>query len=212
MSRLPRIVEPEILDSLPPDDPLAVKGRRDLRRINFLMGNARWILRQVSQHPAARRGIVELGAGDGDLLMRLAAHGPATGCDLAPRPTDLPENVTWLEGDLFSRESELEGGVLVVNLFLHHLEPADLARLGAIANRFSVLLFVEPHRSRLALGLAGMLLPFVSAATRHDMPVSIRAGFIEKELPEYLGLFSAWRVRERSTWRGALRVLATRES
>jgi hypothetical protein len=43
------------------------------------------------------------------------------------------------------------------------------------------------------------------------MLVSIRAGFVPGELPERLGLDSAkWRVHEETTWRGGLRMLASR--
>jgi hypothetical protein len=34
-----RLVQPEILDTLPPDDPRALRSRRDLRRVNAWMGN-----------------------------------------------------------------------------------------------------------------------------------------------------------------------------
>ena len=44
-----RLLVPEILDGLPPEDPEARRSRRDLRRINFLMGNERWIARQVRE-------------------------------------------------------------------------------------------------------------------------------------------------------------------
>jgi hypothetical protein len=45
-ARVERVVKPEILDDLPMDDPSARASRADLRRINFLMGNERWILKQ----------------------------------------------------------------------------------------------------------------------------------------------------------------------
>ena len=68
-----RVVIPELLDHLPADDLEALRSRRDLRRINFLMGNERWVCRTVSQFPdAANRGIVEIGAGDGMLCNKLA--------------------------------------------------------------------------------------------------------------------------------------------
>src|SRR5690606_611777 len=43
----PRVVLPEILDSLPPDDPRAIRSRGDLRRINRLMGSLGWLLRAL---------------------------------------------------------------------------------------------------------------------------------------------------------------------
>lgn len=211
MSSLPRHVEPEWLDSLDPGDARAVRARRDLRLINFLMGNTAWILRQIALRPeSAYRGIVELGAGDGRLLASLAKWGPATGCDLAPRPPDLPTEINWLEGDLFSRDDALSGGILVANLVLHHFSSAELLHIGRIAERFDSFVFVEPHRSRCALALSCLLSPLVSGVTRHDMPVSIRAGFVAGEMGEALRLSPGWSVTEVSHWRGSLRIAAGR--
>lgn len=211
MIPLPRHVEPEWLDSLNPDDPRAVRARRDLRLINFLMGNEGWLLRQVAaRKETARHGIVELGSGEGHLLRRLARSGSATGCDLAPRPPDLPREIDWREGDLFSLAEPVSGGILVANLVLHHFSATDLLRIGRIAGRFDTLLFVEPHRSRCALALARLLSPLVGEVTRHDMPASIHAGFAAGELGEALGLSSGWSVTEVSHWCGSLRFVARR--
>jgi len=211
MIPLPRHVEPEWLDSLDPDDPRAVRARRDLRLINFLMGNEGWLLRQVAARTEkAGQGIVELGSGEGHLLRRLARSGPATGCDLAPRPPDLAREIDWLEGDLFSLAEPLTGGILVANLVLHHFSAEDLLRIGRIADRFETLLFVEPHRSRRALALARILSPFVGEVTRHDMPASIHAGFAAGDLHEAMGLSAAWSVSEVRHWCGSLRFVASR--
>lgn len=206
-----RVVEPEILDSIDPRDSRAIRSRRDLRMINFLMGNERWIVDQVAAHPSsAAKGITELGAGSGELLGRLARFGPAAGYDLLPRPLRLPKDVVWKQGDLWQHADEIEGGILVANLFLHHWLPDDLLRLGALAERFELLVFVEPLRTSAAGKLGSCLRPFVSDVTKHDMMVSIRAGFVAGELPELLGLSARWKISERSDWRGGHRVLASR--
>jgi len=208
-----RRLEAEIIDGIDPDHPWAIRSRRDLRLVNLLMGNERWILRQLRRSPkAARDGIVELGAGGGELLRSLAKHGPATGIDLAPRPARLPAGVAWRQGDFRQRADELRGGVLVANLFLHHLDDEELAWIGSLADRFRLLLFTEPHRSEEALWMADRIVPLVGEATRHDMPASIRAGFVEGELPQALGLGRDWQVSERRTWRGGHRVRAWREA
>jgi len=70
---LTRRVEPETLDHLREDDPRAIRSRRDLRRINRIMGNTGIVdslLNRSLTHPPSR--IAELGAGDGSLLLRLA--------------------------------------------------------------------------------------------------------------------------------------------
>jgi len=205
-----RVLEPEILDGLDPGDPEAVASRRDLRRINFLMGNERWILRQLRARPdELSKGVVEWGAGTGDLLGKVASMAPASGVDLVPRPAGLDSSVGWRQGDVF--EEVDGGGVLVANLFLHHFDKEGLARLGQIARRFSRLCFVEPLRTPGSLALGRGMLPFVNRVTRNDMIVSIRAGFVPGELARMMGLDPAeWKVSERCSWRGGLRVLAWR--
>ncbi|TAE78457.1 MAG: hypothetical protein EAZ65_05780 [Verrucomicrobia bacterium] len=210
-----RIVEPEMMDQLPPDDPEVLRSRRDLRVINFLMGNERWIARQVGHLPMAReKGVLEIGAGEGDLLRRLAKEYPAiplAGCDLAPRPQGLPGQIAWHRHDVFELRDGVSGGILVANLFLHHFEAPQLMRFRELMRNFEVICINEPLRGEATLVNARVMLPFVGRVTRHDMLVSIRAGFRLGELPALLGLDSAaWRIREESDWRGGLRVLACR--
>jgi hypothetical protein len=57
-----------------------------------------------------------------------------------------------------------------------------------------------------------MLLPLAGEVTRHDMPASIRAGFLKGELPSLLGLDPArWNVKEYESGRGSLRLIASRK-
>lgn len=210
-----RSVIPEILDHLPADDPEAMRSRRDLRRINFLMGNERWVCRTVEKfHTVARKGIVEIGAGDGLLCGKLARIFPkaeVAAYDLAPRPDGLVERVVWHRGDLFQTSAPTTGGVLVANLFLHHFEEEPLARLGRWAEGFEVMVISEPDRARLPHVLGGLLHPWINRVTKHDMHVSITAGFSTGEITAFLGLDPMrWQVRESSTWQGARRVICWR--
>ncbi|MEO1844804.1 MAG: hypothetical protein ABGZ37_11065, partial [Akkermansiaceae bacterium] len=61
-----RVVQPELLDELPFDDPDALRSRRDLRFINGVMGNFRWMRRRLAGRAEGR--VIELGAGDGAFL------------------------------------------------------------------------------------------------------------------------------------------------
>lgn len=210
-----RVVRPEILDHLPADDPEAARSRRDLRTINFLMGNERWICRTVRRFPeTAARGIVEIGAGGGALAGKLAGlfpDAPLTACDLAPRSASLDGRVLWSQGDLLADGTSMSGGVLVANLFLHHFEGEALRQLGKLCDGFEVVVFNEPDRGFLPHVLGMLMWPFINRVTRHDMHVSIRAGFAEGELAGFLGLDpETWRVRETSTWRGARRMIGWR--
>jgi hypothetical protein len=208
-----RVVEPEILDLLPAGDPAARRSRRDLRLLNALMGNERWLERQVVRHArAAVCGVVELGAGEGRLAARLARRFPVTAVDLAPRPCGLPGQVEWRQGDVLAVLPGLTGGVLVTNLFLHHFEGEALAMLGRAAAGFAVVCGCEPWRVPLAHWLGHLMGPWVNPVTRHDLHASIRAGFRRGELPELLGLAGGgWEWRESADLRGALRLVAGRE-
>ena len=213
MSR--RVVIAELLDHLPADDPAARRSRRDLRRINFMMGNERWVCRTVRRfRDAAKRGIVEIGAGDGLLCGKLAELFPQAAVaayDLAPRPSKLAARVEWQRGDIFASPAPAGGGVLVANLFLHHFEGAALTALGEWLQNFEVLVINEPDRARLPHLLGGLVHPWLNRVTRHDMHVSIRAGFAAGEISRLLGLDSScWRTRESSTWRGARRVVVSK--
>lgn len=73
-----RELEPELLDDLSPADPGAVGARTELLRLNSLMGNAGILAHafsvQLAQTSFRSRPLqlVELGAGDGTLLLQLA--------------------------------------------------------------------------------------------------------------------------------------------
>ncbi|PAW74616.1 MAG: hypothetical protein B9S38_02960 [Verrucomicrobiia bacterium Tous-C4TDCM] len=192
-----------------------MRSRIDLKVINFLMGNERWIARQVREFPEVRaRGVLEIGAGEGTLLERLGkAHPgiPLKACDLAPRPGWLPEEIAWDQRDVFECLAESSGGILAANLFLHHFEEPELSRFGPLMRNFEVICINEPFRTAQTITDARFMRPFVGRATKHDMVVSIRAGFVPGELPELLGLDAAeWKVHEETSWRGGLRVLASR--
>lgn len=102
----------------------------------------------------------------------------------------------------------MTGGVLVANLFLHHFEGESLRMLGKLCGGFEVVVFSEPDRAILPHMLGVLLWPAINRVTRHDMHVSIRAGFAAGELPELMGLEpEKWTFRETSTWRGARRVI-----
>ncbi len=210
-----RVVVPEILDHLAADDPEAMRSRRDLRRINFLMGNERWILETLQRLPEApKKHILEIGAGDGMLCGKIAQAFPQAAVeayDLAPRPETLDREITWHRGDLFKAPPPNQAGVLVANLFLHHFEGEALATLGQWLEKSEVLVFNEPDRCQMPHLLGTLMHPWINRVTQHDMHVSIRAGFAAGEMTRLLGLNKPhWQIRETSTWRGARRVVACR--
>jgi hypothetical protein len=213
MRELNRVIIPEILDSLNPSDPRAIRSRRDLQWIDLYLGNSRWIVRQLKTQTPPPAQIIEIGAGEGDLCRKVQASLPSstvTGLDLIKRPTNLPAIIRWIGGDFFQTLPNIDADACVGSLILHHFSDEALRDLGVRLQSFRSLTFCEPLRSRLPLFLSKLSCPFLSEVTRHDMPASIRAGFRPGELPALLGLDSnKWSVSESSHWRGALRLAAS---
>lgn len=219
---LARVLEPETLDHLAPDDPVAQRSRRDLRRVNAFMGARRILARTLTRAAPADPGralrIVELGCGDGRLMLDVAQHRgtrwPAVTLDLLDRqpivdPATLAAYAAagWQARTLVrdvmdwatSRDAAARWDVVVANLFLHHFEGAALRRvLAGCAARADALAACEPRRSRFALS-ASHLIFFLGAnsVTRRDGVLSVRAGFVGGELGATWPAASAqWQLEE----------------
>jgi len=210
---LARALEPESLDHLAPDDPVAQRSRRDLRRVNAFMGARRILARALARAVVAGAGadananaplrILELGCGDGRLMLDVARHRgdrwPRAHLDLLDRQSIVDaatlaayaaagwrarpvvaDVLEWAEG----AATEPRWDVVVANLFLHHFDGDALRKLlAACARRADALVACEPRRSRFALA-ASHLIFFLgaNAVTRRDGVLSVRAGFIDGEL------------------------------
>ena len=210
-----RVVRPELLDALPVDDPRAVHSRADLRRINAWMGHARALVRLLREAGAARaRRIVELGSGDGRLLLDLAQRVPfARGSevvlvDMAPVVSDatladfarlgVVARVEAREMLAYLEEPAPSSDLVVANLVLHHFEDAVLVRLfAAIARRASACVALEPRRG-LPGACGSRLLALIGCndVTRHDARVSVDAGFRARELSTLWPRGEGWTLRE----------------
>jgi hypothetical protein len=212
-----RCLEPEWLDLLPADDPRAERSRRDLRRVNAWMGNARILERLLAAHcRAAPRSLTDLGGGDGQLLlelaMRLARRWPRVAATLVDRQSIVGERtaarVRSLGWDIEAVAADAleyvhdaqpaRPAVVIANLFLHHLAETDLTRLLArLATLEVVFIACEPRRS--SLGMVGSRMLWAigcNQVSRHDAIVSVRAGFSGKELSALWPSASGWRLSE----------------
>jgi hypothetical protein len=229
-----RSVEPEILDELPADHPLAVASRKDLRRINNWMGHVRTMARNLERQFESGRPktIVELGASDGCFLAalssRMGSDWKGTSAILLDRNSCLAVNaarklkqncwnVSSIQGDVFDwvREPNPQRVELVMcNLFLHHFLEANLkVLLEGIARRTNVFICLEPRRSRLGL-LASRLVGLIGCnrVTRHDAPVSVRAGFNGKDLSSLWPKEAAWMLEEKQAGWCSHLFIASRRS
>lgn len=228
-----RVVAAETLDGLDENDPSAQRARRDLRRIHVAMGT-RTIVRRalvemigVAGDPASGRPlrILELGAGDGRLMLGVARSlherwprvelvlldrqslieratveaYAALGWSATARNVDV---LAWADPAADDPADDAAGArwdLIVTTLFLHHFEGAAFERLlGAIEHRTERFFACEPRRAPLALvgsHLVGAL--GANAVTREDAVLSVHAGFRSDELSRlWPGRATDWRLLE----------------
>lgn len=161
-----RQIEAELLDDLPSTDSRAVRSRADLRLLNRIMGHAR-ILTNVLRRQLGRRPVqtkpfewIELGGGDGTLLLDLARRWSVLGRDRpghAGRPAghrrrkyppQLPGArlaARMRDGRRFHLGRAGDDDLRDPNLFLHHFPEGSLAHLlRCVAKRTNLLLPANP--------------------------------------------------------------------
>lgn len=206
----PRKVSREALDHLDPRDPAAQRARRDLARLHRIMGSAGLLARAwESMVPVwearAPLNVLELGAGDGSLLLHVARslgpHWPPVNLTLLDRQRlvrpsmirayaelgwtvrlEVTDVMDWMETGLECMHRPWD--LITTSLFLHHFEHDRLQHLlQSIAARTCRFVACEPHRHwfpLLSSHLVGAL--GVNAITRGDAVLSVHAGFQGHEL------------------------------
>ncbi|HTA64684.1 MAG TPA: hypothetical protein VK753_04190 [Xanthomonadaceae bacterium] len=215
---LARRVEPEMLDSLPAEDPRAVRSRKDLRRVNRIMGTCGLIGGAldpiVNASPTAR--IVELGAGDGSLMLRIARrharHWPKLRIGLLDmQPVVRADTLIGFQDegwyarvigadvfDWLAQPADGDAPIVVANLFVHHFDGERLrALLTGIASKAGAFVCCEPRRNRFAYAGAAMMWAIgCNGVTVNDGMLSVRAGFNHDELSALWPDRDAWSLRE----------------
>ena len=197
----PRRLETELLDVLPADDPAAVRSRRDLRRLNEVMLHPAIMARRMLRHSVdAPRRIIELGAGDGSLMLRLsrrlARHWSGVAIILVDRQDVVSDetrqaisSLGWHEDpvtqDVFEYLAIAEpADIIIANLVLHHFQPRQITDIFTRCAKLApILIALEPRRATLSLlgsRLVGLL--GCNHVSRHDAVASVRAGFRDGEL------------------------------
>ena len=201
---LARRVAPELLDDLAAEDPRAQRSRGDLQRIHRAMATLPIVERALDRCTSGfvPRTLLELGAGDGSLMLRLAqrraARWPNVHVSLldrlnlvTPHTLDGIRQAGWTPTvvamdvfDWLAQPDDSRWDVVLANLFVHHFASDELQRLFAgIAARTCVFLCCEPRRSALALAGSHMVgLLGAGPVTRQDAVSSVHAGFWAREL------------------------------
>jgi 2-polyprenyl-3-methyl-5-hydroxy-6-metoxy-1,4-benzoquinol methylase len=228
---MPRIVTAEMLDGMAPGDPAAMRSRKDLQRVHRAMGTRMILLRglkaMTARHPKTMPlRILEIGAGDGSLMLGVARTRAPTWSDVeltlmdrqplldAATVTSYRE-VGWTViqkvGDVIDWAADIvkqldepaltRWDLIVANLFLHHFESAQLALiLRAVAKSSRRFFACEPRRDWLALAGSHMVRAIgANHVTREDSVLSVHAGFIGDELTDlWPGQDGPWQVQEYS--------------
>lgn len=215
-AHMQRHIRPELLDDLPADDPRAIQSRRDLQKVNTFMGHLGIVAGALRRAPTPPRVLVELGAGDGTFLLRVARRlgsNRAMRAVLVDRQPSLSAGtrdgftaagweVETCQCDVFEwlcRPRADTADVMLANLFLHHFHKSELANLlNLIAQQTKYFVACEPRRSRTAL-LAVPLLRLIGCneVTLHDGDISVRAGFRDRELSALWPDDPGWTLAER---------------
>jgi hypothetical protein len=207
-----RRLETELLDVLPAHEPAAARSRRDHKLLNAVMMHPVIMARRMRCHTvAAPRRIIELGAGDGSLMLRLgrrlARHWPGVGVVLVDRQDIVtPETrqaistfgwrAAHVTQDVFDYLAVAEpADIIIANLFLHHFRAAQLSEIFMrCANLAPVFIALEPRRAGFPLLGSRMIgLLGCNYVSRHDAVASVRAGFRDNELS------ALWPERQRWT-------------
>ncbi|HEY6259026.1 MAG TPA: methyltransferase domain-containing protein [Xanthobacteraceae bacterium] len=199
-----RSVEPELLDHMPADDARAVAARRGLKRINAVILQTGIMTRLLAEHwgDGGPRTILDLGTGDGTFTLavarRLAARWTGVTVTLLDRQSIVSQETKdaftalgWkaeaVAADVFAYLDGLKTSsvdIITTNLFLHHFQQEQLARLLALAGRAAQLVVAcEPRRNKFALRASRLLWAIgCNEVALHDAIVSVRAGFGGQEL------------------------------
>ena len=181
-----RVLEAELLDVLPASDARARQSRRDLRKLNFIMGHARHMKRMMAG--ATFSTLIDLGSGDGRFA-RNVVGGLDRRCRIIcvdqQRVPGAPDDLIVSDVMKFLRDLDRQPGTAIMaNLFLHHFSDETLRELFfEVSRKVDSFFACEPRRSELSLA-AIRLLPLLgcNSVTRHDAAASIRAGFLGEEL------------------------------
>ena len=148
----------------------------------------------------APRRIIELGAGDGSLMLRLsrrlARHWSGVATILVDRQDIVTHetrqaisNLGWRENpvtqDVFEYLAIAEpADIIIANLFLHHFQPPQISEIFTQCAKLApVLIALEPRRATFPLlGSRLIWLLGCNHVSRHDAVASVRAGFRDSEL------------------------------
>jgi hypothetical protein len=228
-----RHVENELADHIPGDDPRARRFRQDLSRLNAFAMTDRAMARALLTNfrDAVPRELVDLGAGDGAFMLRVARRLAPRWRDVTVKLVDQQDivsaqvrssfaalrwNVQTIRADVFEFLQTMQPSVdiIIANGFLHHFTGEHLARLLDLAARKTKLFVAyEPRRTHFAREASRFVwLLGCGEVIRRDVVTSVRAGFIGTEISACWPIRDDWTIVEREAGPFSHVFIARRES
>ena len=200
-----RVMAPEIMDDAAQGFAAFSSALTDLERINRLTGayrpTLRWLDALARRTGARRLSVLDVGAGGGDMLARIAAWGTRRGVALELAALDRSPHaeahararhpdlaVRWITSDLFALDPAERFDAALCALFAHHLDDAALVRfLGWMRDRARLgWLVSDLHRHPVpwAAVWVGVRLLRMDPMVVHDSTVSVARGFSRADLED----------------------------
>ena len=224
--------QPELMDQPGLDDAVHRRALTGLRTVNMFSRTARAIWRGLADAGLLGKEpvrLLDIAAGGGDNVLRLAAHARHSGVSLTAHGCDISAtavahaqavatragfpDVHYFQLDALRDPLPEDYDVLMCTLFLHHLEESDaeelLRRMAAAARRLVLVDDIVRSRFGYVLAWGGGRLLTRSPIIHVDGPLSVRAAFSlgeARELVERAGLRGAqfrrhWPERFLMSWR-----------
>ncbi|HZF76896.1 MAG TPA: methyltransferase domain-containing protein [Acetobacteraceae bacterium] len=193
-----RRLAPEIMDDPgqgEADFRAALRDLETLNRITLAYGPTLRFLDRLAKG-RTHLSVLDVGAGGGDTLRRIARWGTArglaldlVGLDRSPwsarhaEETGVPAR--WITADLFELDEAERFDAVICSLFAHHLEDEAVVRflrwLHARARLGWLVLDLHRHRIPWAAVWAGTRAARMHPMVTHDGPVSIMRGFTRED-------------------------------
>ncbi|MEJ2162584.1 MAG: methyltransferase domain-containing protein [Robiginitalea sp.] len=223
-----RTAEKELMDDMSLSGAELESVMRDLKTVNKLLGGhavtLKGLLPFLKEKSETHYHILDIGCGDGEFLRYLGGYCrrndipvKLTGWDLnagslssAERLSASMEELHFEQKDILRQDSLPEKDTIIVcNLFLHHFTDQQIVRLLGVWKNSDCKAIVinDLHRNPYAYYLFKLfgLIFMKSRIARHDGLVSIRRGFLKRELQDYCRRITGLDCQIR--WKWAFRYL-----
>jgi 2-polyprenyl-3-methyl-5-hydroxy-6-metoxy-1,4-benzoquinol methylase len=178
-----RCEDQELMDAADATDEELAQSYRELRKTHSWLGNTGAMLRLLRRNPLPIRRVLDIGCGQGALLVdiREKLGTDVVGMDLRPAPLDAP--VPILTGNAVTDKLP-EADVAVCMMMAHHLSETELtAMIRNVARSCQRLILLDLVRHPVPLALfrafVGPLLERINAL---DGQTSIRRAYTAAEM------------------------------